>query len=112
MDSNLWPTKQQLGDRGSWHSMDPIKGGSVRASANAKSAAECNETLNLFQEKEVLYCIVQDIRQSSAFYQTLRDSSWKIIDAGETMEEVEKKIQQVVLDKVKECAQVKSFSLL
>ena len=36
----------------------------------------------------------------------------QIIDAGETMEEVEKKIQQVVLDKVKECAQVKSLSLL
>ncbi|KAF3485939.1 hypothetical protein F2Q69_00056548 [Brassica cretica] len=36
----------------------------------------------------------------------------EIIDAGETMEEVEKKIQQVVLDKVKECAQVKSLSLL
>ncbi|KAF2558457.1 hypothetical protein F2Q68_00014766 [Brassica cretica] len=56
--------------------------------------------------------IDNDIRPSSAFYQTLRDSSWKIIDAGETMEEVEKKIQQVVLDKVKECAQVKSLSLL
>ena len=36
----------------------------------------------------------------------------QIIDAGETMEEVEKKIQQVVLDKVKECVQGKSLSLL
>ncbi|XP_010455008.1 PREDICTED: thymidylate kinase isoform X1 [Camelina sativa] len=38
------------------------------------------------------------------FYQTLRDSSWKVIDAGEAMEEVEKKIQEVVLDQVKECS--------
>ncbi|KAL0735177.1 hypothetical protein Bca4012_011387 [Brassica carinata] len=51
-------------------------------------------------------------RKVAGFYQTLRDSSWKIIDAGETMEEVEKKIQQVVLDKVKECALGKSLSLL
>ncbi|KAF8102432.1 hypothetical protein N665_0198s0135 [Sinapis alba] len=51
-------------------------------------------------------------RKVAGFYQTLRDSSWKIIDAGETMEEVEKKIQQVALDKVKECAQGKSLSFL
>lgn len=36
----------------------------------------------------------------------------QIIDAGESMEEVEKKIQQVVLDKVQECAHGKSLSLL
>lgn len=36
----------------------------------------------------------------------------QIIDAGDSMEEVEKKIQQVVLDKVKECALGKSLSLL
>ncbi|CAG7910499.1 unnamed protein product [Brassica rapa] len=51
-------------------------------------------------------------KKVSEFYQTLRDSSWKIIDAGDSMEEVEKKIQQVVLDKVKECALGKSLSLL
>ncbi|VVB16593.1 unnamed protein product [Arabis nemorensis] len=51
-------------------------------------------------------------RKVSDFYQSLRDSSWKIIDAGEAMEEVEKKIQEVVLNKVKECAIGKPLSLL
>ncbi|XP_006280828.2 thymidylate kinase isoform X2 [Capsella rubella] len=46
------------------------------------------------------------------FYQTLRDSSWKRIDAGEAMEEVEKKIQEVVLDQVKECSKGKPLNLL
>lgn len=36
----------------------------------------------------------------------------QIIDAGEAMEEVEKKIQEVVLDKIKECAIGKPLSLL
>ncbi|CAN8248483.1 unnamed protein product [Cochlearia groenlandica] len=51
-------------------------------------------------------------RKVADFYQTLRDPSWKIIDAGEDMEEVEKKIQEVVLDKVKECSKGKLLSLL
>ncbi|EEF50951.1 thymidylate kinase isoform X2 [Ricinus communis] len=33
-------------------------------------------------------------------YQTLRDSSWEIIDASQPMEEVQKQIQEIVLDHV------------
>lgn len=36
----------------------------------------------------------------------------QIIDAGEAMEEVEKKIQEVALDQVKECTKGKPLSLL
>lgn len=36
----------------------------------------------------------------------------QIINAGEAMEEVEKKIQEVALDEVKECTKGKPLSLL
>ncbi|XP_010535478.1 PREDICTED: thymidylate kinase isoform X2 [Tarenaya hassleriana] len=51
-------------------------------------------------------------RKVADVYRTLRDSSWKIIDASQSMEDVEKQLQEAVLDEVKECKTGKPLSPL
>ncbi|XP_021900716.1 thymidylate kinase isoform X2 [Carica papaya] len=45
-------------------------------------------------------------------YEVLSDSSWKIIDACQPIEDVEKELQEIVLDHVKKCQNGKPFSHL
>ncbi|XP_022152083.1 thymidylate kinase-like isoform X3 [Momordica charantia] len=42
-------------------------------------------------------------RKVYQYYQVLHDSSWKIIDACQTMEDIEKQLQEIVLGCVKRC---------
>ncbi|KAH9792123.1 Thymidylate kinase [Citrus sinensis] len=51
-------------------------------------------------------------RKVAQCYQMLRDSSWKIIDACQSIEDVEKQLKEIVLDQVTACKKGKPFSLL
>ncbi|KAJ4711959.1 Thymidylate kinase [Melia azedarach] len=51
-------------------------------------------------------------RKVAQYYQILRDSSWKIIDACQSIEEVEKQLREIVLDHVITCHKGKPLSLL
>ncbi|XP_052291091.1 thymidylate kinase isoform X1 [Citrus sinensis] len=51
-------------------------------------------------------------RKVAQCYQMLRDSSWKIIDACQSIEDVEKQLKEIVLDQVTACKKGKPLSLL
>ncbi|KAL5864440.1 hypothetical protein ACOSQ3_001954 [Xanthoceras sorbifolium] len=51
-------------------------------------------------------------RKVAQCYQILRDSSWKIVDASKTMEDVQKQLQEIVLDHILACQKGKPLSLL
>ncbi|KAK4256375.1 hypothetical protein QN277_009250 [Acacia crassicarpa] len=51
-------------------------------------------------------------RKVAESYKALHDASWKIVDACPSMEDVEKQLQDVVLDSVMECQKGKPLSHL
>ncbi|KAG7973479.1 hypothetical protein I3843_07G230200 [Carya illinoinensis] len=51
-------------------------------------------------------------RKVARCYEVLRDASWKIIDACQPMEDIEKQLQEIVLDCVTICQKGKPLSNL
>ncbi|KAK4255801.1 hypothetical protein QN277_008750 [Acacia crassicarpa] len=51
-------------------------------------------------------------RKVAESYKALHDASWKIVDACQSMEDVEKQLQDIVLDSVMECQKGKPLSHL
>ncbi|PNX96874.1 thymidylate kinase, partial [Trifolium pratense] len=45
-------------------------------------------------------------------YKVLHDASWKVVDACQTIEDVEKQLQEIVLSCVTECQKGKALSSL
>ncbi|PKI68360.1 hypothetical protein CRG98_011268 [Punica granatum] len=51
-------------------------------------------------------------KKVAEYYEVLRDSSWKIIDASLPIEEIEKQLQELASECLKECQKGKPLSLL
>ncbi|KAJ7981740.1 Thymidylate kinase [Quillaja saponaria] len=51
-------------------------------------------------------------RKVAKNYEVLRDASWKVVDACQPIEDVEKQLQEIVLDCVMSCQKGKPFSHL
>lgn len=51
-------------------------------------------------------------KKVAGYYKVLQDPSWKIVDACQPIEDIEKQLQEIALDEIEKCKKGKPFSLL